>query len=58
MDTGTRDIVFLPKGEFVENFTYDKWQNMIANQSLDATQVMTAEPVEENNNNNNNEGEN
>ena len=56
MDTGTRDIVFLPKGEFVENFTYDKWQQMVNNQSLEATQVLTTEPVE--NNTNNEKGEN
>ena len=48
MDTGTRDIVFLPKGEFVENFTYDKWQKMVENQSLEATQVLTTESVENN----------
>ena len=46
MDTGTRDIVFLPKGDFVENFTYNKWQNMIANQSIEATKVLTTENVE------------
>lgn len=49
MDTGTRDIAFLPKGDFIENFTYDKWQEMIENQSLDGTKVLTTEPVEENN---------
>lgn len=47
MDTGTRDIVFLPKGDFVENFTYDKWQKMIENQSLEAINVLTTETVEE-----------
>lgn len=50
MDTGTRDIVFLPKGEFVENFTYDKWLQMVENQSLDATKVLTTENTEINNN--------
>lgn len=28
MDTGTRDMI-LPVGNFVENFTYDKWQELI-----------------------------
>lgn len=28
MDTGTRDIA-LAEGEFIENFTYDKWQSII-----------------------------
>ena len=43
MDTGTRDIL-LEKGGFVENFTYDKWQQMIKNQSLDVSNVRTIEP--------------
>lgn len=43
MDTGTRDIL-LEKGGFVENFTYDKWQQMIKNQSLDVSNVLTIEP--------------
>lgn len=43
MDTGTRDIL-LEKGGFVENFTYNKWQQMIKNQSLDVSNVLTIEP--------------
>ena len=46
MDTGTRDIL-LEKGGFVENFTYDKWQQMIKNQSLDVSNVLTIEPSNE-----------
>ena len=46
MDTGTRDIL-LEKGGFVENFTYDKWQQMIKNQSLDVSNVLTIEPSTE-----------
>ena len=40
MDTGTRDI-YLEKGEFIENFTYDKWQQFIEKGLLDAANVMT-----------------
>lgn len=46
MDTGTRDIL-LEKGGFIENFTYDKWQQMIKNQSLDVSNVLTIEPNNE-----------
>lgn len=45
MDTGTRDMV-LEVGDFVENFTYDKWQKIIKNGSLDAANVLS---IEENN---------
>lgn len=40
MDTGTRDIL-LQKGDFIENFTYDKWQRLIEEQKLDAVEVLT-----------------
>lgn len=43
MDTGTRDL-YLEQGQFVENFTYDKWQTMVAAGCIDAVQVY--EPVE------------
>lgn len=39
MDTGTRDIM-LSKGEFVENFNYDKWQQLVEDGQLDAANVM------------------
>lgn len=42
MDTGTRDIV-LSTGEFVENFTYQKWQKMIAENSVDGVDVLSIE---------------
>ena len=45
MDTGTRDIM-LAKGEFVENFNYDKWQKFIKNGSLDAANVLSIEEKE------------
>ena len=40
MDTGTRDLL-LTEGEFVENFSYDKWKRMVAAGTLDATKVLT-----------------
>ena len=46
MDTGTRDMV-LSVGDFVENFTYDKWQQLIEKGSLDAANVLS---IEENKN--------
>lgn len=49
MDTGTRDML-LTTGDFVENFTYDKWQKLIQAGTLDAATVLT---IEENNENKN-----
>lgn len=46
MDTGTRDML-LSVGDFVENFTYDKWQQLIKTGSLDASNVLS---IEENKN--------
>ena len=42
MDTGTRDML-LSVGDFVENFTYDKWQKLIEKGSLDAANVLSIE---------------
>lgn len=42
MDTGTRDIL-LPVGDFIENFTYDKWQRFVAAGSIDAAKVLVPE---------------
>lgn len=42
MDTGTRDIL-LSKGEFVEDFNYDKWQALVNAGRLDAVNVLTTE---------------
>ena len=42
MDTGTRDIL-LSKGEFVEDFNYDKWQALVNAGRLDAANVLTTE---------------
>ena len=40
MDTGTRDML-LSKGDFVENFSYDKWQALVNAGRLDAVDVLT-----------------
>ena len=45
MDTGTRDII-LSTGDFIENFTYDKFQKFIEAGSIDGVNVL----VPENNN--------
>lgn len=42
MDTGTRDML-LEHGNFVEDFTYDKWQELIKRGTLDDVNVITAE---------------
>lgn len=42
MDTGTRDIL-LPVGDFIENFTYDKWQRFVEAGSIDAAKVLVPE---------------
>lgn len=42
MDTGTRDML-LETGEFVEDFSYDKWQALIKAGVLDETKVLTPE---------------
>ena len=47
MDTGTRDIL-LTKGGFIENFTYDKWQACIKNQTIDMANVVVPEIETEN----------
>ena len=52
MDTGTRDIL-LSKGDFVEDFNYDKWQQMINAGRLDAANVLTTEEDGEKEKNNN-----
>lgn len=41
MDTGTRDMV-LKHGAFVEDFTYDKWQQFVANGTLESVKVEVA----------------
>lgn len=45
MDTGTRDMA-LKVGDFVEDFTYSKWQQLIAAGKLDAANIVTAESDE------------
>ena len=42
MDTGTRDIL-LEKGDFVEDFNYEKWQRLVKAGRLDAANVLTTE---------------
>ena len=54
MDTGTRDIL-LPVGNFVENFTYVKWQTMIEHGTLDIANVIVPETENEEKENNNND---
>lgn len=48
MDTGTRDML-LSKGDFVEDFNYDKWQKLVSIGKLDAVNVLVAEDNEKNN---------
>lgn len=43
MDTGTRDLE-LVHGAFVENFTYDRWQQMVAARHLDIADVIAPQP--------------
>lgn len=47
MDTGTRDML-LTVGDFVENFTYDKWQQLIKRGTLDASNVLSIEEKDNN----------
>ena len=42
MDTGTRDIL-LSKGDFVEDFDYNKWQRCVKAGKLDAANVLSTE---------------
>lgn len=42
MDTGTRDII-LPVGDFIENFSYPKWQKFVEAGSIDAAKVLVPE---------------
>lgn len=42
MDTGTRDII-LSKGDFIENFTYDKFQSYVEAGALDGVKVLVPE---------------
>jgi len=42
MDTGTRDMA-LKVGDFVEDFTYDKWQKLIASGELQAANLVSME---------------
>lgn len=48
MDTGTRDML-LSKGDFVEDFNYDKWQKLVSIGKLDTVNVLVAEDNEKNN---------
>lgn len=47
MDTGTRDMA-LEVGDFIEDFTYDKWQAMVQSGHLLGVKVVTPEPEKEN----------
>jgi hypothetical protein len=42
MDTGTRDLE-IQIGEFVEGFTYDKWQKLVDAGSIEKLNVLVAE---------------
>ena len=46
MDTGTRDIL-LSKGDFVEDFDYNKWQRCVKAGKLDAANVISTEQESE-----------
>ena len=46
MDTGTRDMA-LKTGDFVEDFTYDKWQQMIEQGTLQPVKVVVADEIKE-----------
>lgn len=46
MDTGTRDMA-LEVGDFIENFTYDKWQQMVCSGQLSAAKVAIPEQEQE-----------
>lgn len=50
MDTGTRDML-LEKGDFIENFTYEKWQQLVKAGRLDAVTVVTPQEDSEENKN-------
>ena len=56
MDTGTRDII-LAKGGFVENFSYNKWQQLVKAGKLDVANVVVAEDGTQETTNNIEEGE-
>jgi hypothetical protein len=49
MDTGTRDMA-LKVGNFVENFTYDKWQTLVDNGTLDEIEIVSTNEEKENKN--------
>lgn len=49
MDTGTRDIL-LQKGDFIQDFNYDKWQKLVKAGRLDAVNVLTIEDSKKENN--------
>ena len=48
MDTGTRDMA-LTQGDFVEDFSYDKWQQMILAGKLTGANLVQPEQTENNN---------
>lgn len=54
MDTGTRDLL-LQKGDFVEDFNYNKWQMMIKEGTLTPVNVLVPEEQTEKENKNNGE---
>lgn len=51
MDTGTRDIE-LSQGEFIENFTYDKWRDLVKEGQLEKVNLATVESDENTDENN------
>lgn len=54
MDTGSRDIELL-KGDFVENFNYEKWQAIVAANDLNAVPTANVAIIETNENEKENE---
>ena len=47
MDTGTRDLI-IEHGDFVENFTYDSWQQMVKEGKLKPVNVIEVEENKDN----------
>ena len=54
MDTGTRDMA-LKVGNFIESFTYDKWQRLVEQGSLDDIEILTTDESKETENKNDEE---
>lgn len=56
IDSGTRDIM-VPAGNFIENFSYDKWLEIVKTGSLDAINILSVDSENEDTNKNAEDGE-